>query len=1373
MTKTTLTVMSLFLGWTSWAVPDFTVELTTSGYAGQTELKNFPVLVRISPEKIPGFYYKDCGERGADISFTLENGAKLAYEIDTWNVDGESLVWVKLPSLTKNTKFKFGWSDKTPGENNPSDVWSEYEGVWHMTDPKDSTKNEYDAVGKNVEYLSDSLIGGAVKFDGQSSLISENAYTSDTLSNNGLTVTAWCDYTQEKANRGIFGIDSVFSFRVQENLYLCATTPDLADHKLNVDLSSGRHCLAVAFAPNAENGCVFYVDGEMKVFNKKTSKVENPSEKTLYLGGNQWDQVWSGPLDEVRFSLGSRSAEWIKAEYDTVKTDFIAYGEVKADATMPSLSSPSVAVHADGSVTFSVLVDQNIPISGSVTVTTDGKTHVMETAGGELPLTYSVTVSKDSLASDTTYSYSFSAKSQSGTEIRLYDPGALFYTGVLVASVVRDGDARAAKPAPVVFKVSRADTAGDLEFNYTLGGTAQPGINYVGPTVLSGIIPDGESCVEVLVDLIQYVGAETSLSFAVGEGRYIVNAANSSATARITALEDSTAFDYIIENADGLKAIAQAPNARYKLAGDINLTDAGYESVPCFRGVLDGGGYVITGLSTSLFLTNAGTVASITLDGTKDGQNTVREGSNVGMFCNVSKAGKFTDCIVRGYTLKCRENNKNGIGFFVSEALDGTEFLRCQTDSSCIINQASKPNNSTGGFVGVVKSTLENNPVAGFTDCTNRSTQVLTGNNNGSYGHGGFVGRFTGSTSSSNPELFFFRCVNFGSFEIGENAGNLNVAGLVGLVNVGQAKDKSMLVRAVGCVNAVSLETSGSCIAVGGLLGSLSGSPSVTLNGCVNYGKIGSLNTSNAGGMIGGWSPYASNVGDGVKIVNCANYADVCAKNAGNVIGYISLNTGWNNGKLTILNFAGYGNVNSGSVENKSALFNNMISGGNAKVKIDNIWAVSSSLYTNCAASVSSSGVQGADADGYSHADALAALNSAASEEETYMPWVAGEGGRPELMQFVSSAQGEVWDVVFCDWDGSVLSKQHVADGEVPVVPAAPSREGFVFASWGNTVGPVHAACVFYAQYRPVRVLISYDSAGGSSCGPISAVYGSDIVHPLPVRDGYRFMGWSEKSRLDEFSVAPSVDRHLTALWLAVKEPQRGRNRSVLHWKIKDVDSRNYTSVANALLSKLSEIECDFLTGIGFNQNGDYLQQANMFGYAATATSSNGTDDGNGRVFAWIDSKYEFLDKGKVMPIPNCTLGYVVLKDKKTGEVFLVGSDYYGTDKSLEEFVKSLKTEMDKLRSAYPTAYFIVGADLGKLTKNTVEEIGDCLVKYGLTVLRKGDDRQYTVAVSPYDPYTLEFLSVQGVVDEAVSDHEGHLTSFRFGKAGGFSLRIR
>jgi hypothetical protein len=109
----------------------------------------------------------------------------------------------------------------------------------------------------------------------------------------------------------------------------------------------------------------------------------------------------------------------------------------------------------------------------------------------------------------------------------------------------------------------------------------------------------------------------------------------------------------------------------------------------------------------------------------------------------------------------------------------------------------------------------------------------------------------------------------------------------------------------------------------------------------------------------------------------------------------------------------------------------------------------------------------------------------------------------------------------------------------------------------------------------------------------------------------------------------------------------------------------------------------------------------------------------------------------------------------------------------LEEFVKSLKTEMDKLRSAYPTAYFIVGADLGKLTKNTVEEIGDCLVKYGLTVLRKGDDRQYTVAVSPYVPCTLEFSSVQGVVDETVSDYEGHLTLFRFGKAGGFSLRIR
>jgi hypothetical protein len=57
------------------ALPLKQAKLTVSGYqGGETALENFPLLVRISPERISGFRYDDCALDGSDISFALENG---------------------------------------------------------------------------------------------------------------------------------------------------------------------------------------------------------------------------------------------------------------------------------------------------------------------------------------------------------------------------------------------------------------------------------------------------------------------------------------------------------------------------------------------------------------------------------------------------------------------------------------------------------------------------------------------------------------------------------------------------------------------------------------------------------------------------------------------------------------------------------------------------------------------------------------------------------------------------------------------------------------------------------------------------------------------------------------------------------------------------------------------------------------------------------------------------------------------------------------------------------------------------------------------------------------------------------------------------
>ena len=80
------------------AAPSYQAKLTVQGYAEDKEpLENFPVLVRLSPQTVDGFYYGTCKAVGSDVVFVDANGEPLPYQLDTWNPSGESLFWVKLP----------------------------------------------------------------------------------------------------------------------------------------------------------------------------------------------------------------------------------------------------------------------------------------------------------------------------------------------------------------------------------------------------------------------------------------------------------------------------------------------------------------------------------------------------------------------------------------------------------------------------------------------------------------------------------------------------------------------------------------------------------------------------------------------------------------------------------------------------------------------------------------------------------------------------------------------------------------------------------------------------------------------------------------------------------------------------------------------------------------------------------------------------------------------------------------------------------------------------------------------------------------------------------------------------------------------------
>ena len=85
-------------------------KLVFSGYEGKETLKDFPALVKL-PGGLAGFDYKDAAPDGSDVAFFGADGKRLACEIDSWNPDGDSYIWVRVPELTKTTSIVAKWGD--------------------------------------------------------------------------------------------------------------------------------------------------------------------------------------------------------------------------------------------------------------------------------------------------------------------------------------------------------------------------------------------------------------------------------------------------------------------------------------------------------------------------------------------------------------------------------------------------------------------------------------------------------------------------------------------------------------------------------------------------------------------------------------------------------------------------------------------------------------------------------------------------------------------------------------------------------------------------------------------------------------------------------------------------------------------------------------------------------------------------------------------------------------------------------------------------------------------------------------------------------------------------------------------------------------
>lgn len=342
-------------------------------------LSAYPVLVKISESSIPGFSYADClKENGGDLRFADARGNLLDSEVDTWNTNGVSLVWVNVTSLSNNTAIKayYGWNFAPIVDS--QNVWTNgYVGVWHLgatTLPmKDSTATpaNFTLDRDGVAYGQIGIVGNSLRFnvDGET-----NSYVKTTISAAekldgfaAATFEAWtCQYRHKESpeNGGyILAKDNGsanWSYKFYEDNKAGSTSRRFLQMNLNgvgsknavssfglVDFSDSEdiwnyQVFSYDTASEATKKASHYLNGVLNNTSDVGSASITNSASQLYLGNahnyNKFGHAFPGKIDEVRISNVARSAEWLRTTYDMIKgnASFARYGQA-APQTKPTM----------------------------------------------------------------------------------------------------------------------------------------------------------------------------------------------------------------------------------------------------------------------------------------------------------------------------------------------------------------------------------------------------------------------------------------------------------------------------------------------------------------------------------------------------------------------------------------------------------------------------------------------------------------------------------------------------------------------------------------------------------------------------------------------------------------------------------------------------------------------------------------------------------------------------------------------------------------------------------------------------------------------------------------------------------------------------
>jgi len=297
---------------------------------------NFPVLVRLNKE---WFDFSQAKVNGEDIRFTAAAGIPLVYQIDEWDpAAGTASIWVRIPNIKGNTQqeIKMFWGKADAGsESSGKAVFNESNGylsVWHMNDPAKDEVGTLDSKDTGTT-ASSGMIGKSRRFDVGKGINCGEKNTGYPTGSSPRTTEAW--FRAERPNATVLAWGNE---EWQGKVMLQFVSPphakiecyfSSADVTGSSRLATSQWVHVVHAFKNGESKV--YVNGvldgvttatEVQLARKNPARgaslaIKSPSR--MYIGGWYNNYQFAGDIDEVRISRVTRSADWVKLQYENQK----------------------------------------------------------------------------------------------------------------------------------------------------------------------------------------------------------------------------------------------------------------------------------------------------------------------------------------------------------------------------------------------------------------------------------------------------------------------------------------------------------------------------------------------------------------------------------------------------------------------------------------------------------------------------------------------------------------------------------------------------------------------------------------------------------------------------------------------------------------------------------------------------------------------------------------------------------------------------------------------------------------------------------------------------------------------------------------------